>query len=103
MSKEYPCVYYDNQKCTLLGFEQEYVDWCVLGPCSNETPSNADHIRAMSDEELSELLCTADWCEICDQLKEDGTCKAMELDGPLGKHCVAAGLRWLKQPYKEEA
>lgn len=66
------------------------------------TRTNADRIRAMSDEELSELLCTADWCEICDQLKEDGTCKAMELDGPLAKHCIAAGLRWLRQPYKEE-
>lgn len=64
--------------------------------------TNADHIRSMNDEELAELLCTADWCETCDQLKENGTCKAMEQDGPLGKHCVSAGLRWLRQPYKEE-
>ena len=64
--------------------------------------SNADHLRSMSDEELANLLCTADWCETCDQLRQDGTCQAMELDGPLGKHCVSAGLRWLRQPYKEE-
>ena len=66
------------------------------------TPTNADHIRAMSDEELADLLCTADWCETCDQMREEGTCKAMELDGPLNKHCVSAALRWLQQPYKEE-
>jgi hypothetical protein len=65
--------------------------------------TNADHIRAMSDEELADLLCTADWCETCDQMREEGTCKAMELDGPLNKHCVSAALRWLRQPYKEEA
>lgn len=64
--------------------------------------TNADHIRAMDDEALAELLCTADWCETCDQLKENGTCKAMEQDGPLSKHCVSAGLRWLRQPYKED-
>ena len=64
--------------------------------------TNADHIRSMTDEELAQLLCAADWCETCDQLKEDGTCKAMELDGPLCKHCVSAGLRWLKQPYEED-
>lgn len=64
-------------------------------------PTNADHIRAMSDEELADLLCTADWCETCDQMREEGTCKAMELDGPLSKHCVSAALRWLRQPYKE--
>lgn len=58
--------------------------------------TNADRIRVMSDEELAELLCTADWCEACDQIKDDGTCQAMALEGPLGKHCVAAGLRWLQ-------
>ena len=26
---------------------------CVFGPCSQETPSNADRIRAMSDEALA--------------------------------------------------
>jgi hypothetical protein len=87
----------------LHGSDPEHIDWCVMGPCSHETPSNADHIRSMSDEELANLLCTADWCETCDQMREEGTCKAMELDGPLNKHCVSAALRWLRQPYKEEA
>lgn len=60
-------------------------------------------IRAMSDEELAELLCTADWCEVCDQVRQDGTCHAMELGGPLNKYCVEAGLRWLRQPWEEDA
>ena len=64
--------------------------------------TNADRIRAMSDEELAELLCTADWCELCVQVKQDGTCHAMELDGPLNRYCVTAGLHWLRQPAEGE-
>ena len=56
MSIEYPCVYFDDGKCRKDPPEENYVDWCVMGPCSNETPSNADRIRFMSDEELAEFL-----------------------------------------------
>ncbi len=73
-------------------------------PCGAYRPvvtTNADRIRSMSDEELADLLCTADWCRSCDQTKDNGTCQAMELDGPLCKYCVAAGLRWLRQPAEE--
>ena len=55
MSREYPCVYYKDQKCEKFA-EPGYVSWCVMGPCSHETPSNADRIRAMSDEELADYL-----------------------------------------------
>ena len=67
-----------------------------------EIITNADRIRAMSDEELAELLCTADWCELCVQVKQDGTCHAMELDGPLNRYCVTAGLHCLRQPAEGE-
>lgn len=63
--------------------------------------TNADRIRAMSDEELEELICAADWCEMCDQVRQDGTCHAMELGGPLNKYCVAGALNWLQQPAPE--
>lgn len=34
-----------------------YKEYCVEGPCTHDTPqTNADRIRAMSDEELAELL-----------------------------------------------
>ena len=49
--------------------------------------TNADRIRAMSDEELAEVI-TDDWCEIVcsgtDYLCRDGTCE---------QHV----LKWLKQ------
>ena len=56
MSLEYPCVYWNNGKCkkfSVDGFES----WCVEGPCGEMRPSNADRIRAMSDEELEKFLC----------------------------------------------
>lgn len=56
MSRIYPCVY-----CTEDGYCEKYSDeevtsWCVQGPCKDERPSNADRIRAMTDEELAEHL-----------------------------------------------
>ena len=52
MSRPYPCVY-----CTEDGYCKKYSDdkvisWCVQSPCKDEKPSNADRIRAMTDEEL---------------------------------------------------
>lgn len=56
MSRLYPCVY-----CTEDGYCKKYSDeevtsWCVQGPCKDERPSNADKIRAMTDEELAEFI-----------------------------------------------
>ena len=90
MSLEYPCVYYDHEKCTLHGSEPEYIDWCVMGPCSKETPSNADHIRSMTDEELAEFLMS----DIC------GTVSPKDFD--CYGACIDCATIWLKQPYKEE-
>ena len=55
MSKEYPCVYHKDGLCERFA-EPGYVSYCVFGPCTEETPSNADRIRAMSDEELAAFL-----------------------------------------------
>ena len=101
MSREYPCVYYDNQKCTLHP-EPGYTDWCVLGPCSHETPSNADHIRAMTDEELcsvAQILVRNDVC----LNPSHGSCKGCAFDAFCSAvHFEEDVLEWLKQPYKEE-
>ena len=56
MSRLYPCVY-----CTEDGYCKKYSDdevtsWCVQSPCKDEKPSNADRIRAMTDEELAEFI-----------------------------------------------
>lgn len=97
------CVGFDECKTTGRTVEFAVDDGVCIDFDERKPQTNADHIRSMSDEELADLLCTADWCETCDQMREEGTCKAMELDGPLSKHCVSAALRWLRQPYKEEA
>lgn len=55
MSLEYPCVYYADGKCKKYDGDG-VVSYCVLGPCSDERKSNADRIRAMTDEELAKEL-----------------------------------------------
>lgn len=55
MSKDYPCVYWNDGKCKKFS-DDIVTSWCVEGPCTSETPSNADRIRNMSDEELNELF-----------------------------------------------
>lgn len=82
MSREYPCVYYKDQKCEKFA-EPGYVSWCVMGPCSHETPSNADRIRAMSDEELADYLANYEH-NIETNVYTSLDCKAW--------------LRWLQQP-----
>lgn len=47
------CVY----KCEKFSDpEHNTMSWCLDGPCGDKTPSNADIIRAMSDEELATWL-----------------------------------------------
>lgn len=55
------------------------------------------------DEELAEVFCDADWCNACGQLKQDGTCRAMEMGGELDTYCKAGCLTWLRQSAVEEA
>ena len=53
MSMEYPCIYFEkNGKCRKFS-DDTAVSYCVMGPCPEQTLSNADRIRAMSDEELT--------------------------------------------------
>lgn len=85
MSRLYPCVY-----CTEDGYCKKYSDdeatsWCVLGPCKDEKPSNADRIRSMTDEELAEFLNGKNFC-------------ARNFDCDKGKRpCKECNLDWLKE------
>ena len=70
----YPCVYYERQEDGLLGRCKYYSkdgvqSWCTEGmdDCEHETPSNADRIRAMSDEELGDFLSEYRFCDICEE------------------------------------
>ena len=91
MSRIYPCVYCtDDLHCTKYT-DDNYESWCVLGPCRDETPSNADRIRAMSDGELATLFeeygdCPPRYCP------HDGKgAKITRID------CMNCWLDWLRQ------
>ena len=91
MSKPYPCVY-----CTEDGYCKKYSDervisWCVQGPCKDEKPSNADRIRAMTDEEMAEWITELTDCAVYPYTRKDDPCIS------IGQTCAASWLCWLKQ------
>ncbi len=56
MSMEYPCVYFEKDgKCRKFS-DDTVISYCVMGPCPEQKLSNADRIRAMSEEELAKWL-----------------------------------------------
>ena len=57
--------------------------------------SNADRIRQMTYEELSEILLLSTCYFGCNKCKYNGKCK--------GKSCTEAALEWLKQEVSEDA
>ena len=77
MSKDYPCIYWNDGKCKKFS-DDKVTSWCVWSPCASQTPSNADRIRSMSDEELAMLLY---------EIGYDGGWGALE-----------GTLDWLRQP-----
>ena len=92
MSNKYPCVYYDHRKCQKFSDDQ-YTAWCDFDQCEFITPSNADHIRSMTDEELAKHFRGGDICQYI------GLFDYAWCDRRLNcKNCV---IEWLKQPYKE--
>lgn len=96
MSREYPCVYHKDGKCEKHQ-EPGYVSWCVMGPCSEETPSNADRIRAMSDEELAEWLNSFGGDLFCPNKKECVELVNADRDIP-AERCHRCIMDWLQQP-----
>ncbi len=86
MSLECACVYYNNGRCKKFT-DDKYTSWCnAEGLCEDREPSNADRIREMSDEELSEIIICPK--QVCD--------KVHILVGRTD--CNACLLEWLKQP-----
>ena len=80
MSLEYPCVYYKPGGLCEKYSTDGITSYCVQGPCPDQSLSNSDRIRAMSDEELAHLLCFEGW-----QMIEVQEC-----------------LEWLQQPAEED-
>ena len=72
--------------------------------CDNSAYTNAERIRAMSDEELAELLISADFCEGCEYCDKVGIRRYYEAhpDGVLADGCKQAARKWLQQPAEED-
>lgn len=68
-----------------------------------EIITNADRIRAMSDEELANIFLRADFCKCCEHEK-DGVCNYICAypNIPLYEGCKQAALKWMKQPAEED-
>ena len=77
MSIEYPCVHWENGMCKYFS-DDEVKSYCVEGPCDASTPSNGDHIRSMTDEELADFL-----------------------EGEFGNMVTGTALGWLKEPKED--
>lgn len=71
--------------------DEKYTSWCYGKdyPCKDRRITNADRIRAMTDDELVELFADSDcgYCRIHD------FCVAQEN----GRNCEASWLAWLRQ------
>ena len=94
MSGEYPCLYFEKDgKCRKFS-DDTYISYCVMGPCPEQQLSNADRIRAMSDEELAKYLSNP--CDCAVDPERDGY---RECGNDL---CVKYLLEWLQQPAEEE-
>lgn len=108
MIKEVPCMDCDG-KGFIVKFS-EYSVWSERCPNCGGTGivkvpmTNADRIRAMTDEELAAVLCTADFCGYCGYERDNGICHYIEThpDGRLFDGCVKAALRYLQATSEEE-
>ena len=103
MSMEYPCIYFEkNGRCRKFS-DDTAVSYCVMGPCPEQTPSNADRVRAMSDEELANEMNYRSISTICDIVCQ-GDCKAIAtLNKTSGEVCKEIIMKWLQQPAEEGA
>ena len=76
-------------ECDILCDDCQHYD----NTCGKKLQTNADRIRAMSDEDLEDFLLTEEW--MCDTYI---SCSECPLRGEKG--CISI-LEWLKQPVKE--
>ena len=93
------CVYRTtDDKCEFYSdYGKGIVSYCDFDDCEEKKPSNADRIRAMSDDELAEWMATKVTCMRCPvdlsvcqnaYYDKDGKCDRILLD-------------WLKAPVED--
>ena len=103
MSWEYPCIYFEKDGVCRKFSDDTAISYCVMGPCPEQTPSNADKIRAMTDEELAEQFLFFRPSDVCFAGKENKN--YIGLDGKyykLGADAVDANLQWLQQSAEDD-
>ena len=87
------CKFEHDEDCCNSGSPQ-YMCKCKPSACNSAVPmTNADRIRAMSDEELAEWICSIMTAECCDQ-----RCPARDICN-LGDNGL---VKWMKQPAEED-
>ena len=93
------CVYRtEDGKCQKYS-ENGIVSFCVDGPCLDDTPTNGDRIRGMTDEELAQALYAI----------QKSTCVYVLGIIGISKEKINFSenapdiLKWLKQPAKEDS
>ena len=98
MSTEYPCIYFEKDgKCRKFS-DDTYISYCVIGPCPEQQLSNADRIRAMSDEELAEFISRIEIGDFGPQVYGKTFCDMCK-----GQYeCDDCRLWWLQQPAEED-
>ena len=75
----------------------------ALGNCENKIVTNADRIRAMSDEELAKVLnAFTAYFEECNRSIEEVGCEGCELI-KLCELYEGKALDWLQRPVKEDS
>lgn len=75
--------------------KEDFINLC------RKPQTNADRIRAMSDEELAELLVRQHACEHCEYHGRNATCKAPSEFTCTNLYAEGITLRWLKSEVKE--
>ena len=98
MSMEYPCIYFEKDgKCRKFS-DNTAISYCVMGPCPEQKLSNADRIRAMSDEELAEFISRIEIGDFGPQVYGKTFCDMCK-----GQYeCDDCRLWWLQQTAEED-
>lgn len=98
MSLEYPCVYYKPGGLCEKYSTDGITSYCVQGPCPDQSLSNSDRIRAMSDEELAEFISRIEIGDFGPQVYGKTFCDLCS-----GQYeCDDCRLWWLQQPAEED-
>lgn len=96
------CKFEHDGDCCNCG-SQQYMCKCKPKICGSIVPiTNADRIRAMSDEELANAMCRNPIFTVCDAVCK-GDCKAVDtLNDTKEAVCKRTILEWLQQPAEED-